>query len=210
MNSLVENTSVLVSDQFEKSVFDYTAMKRMIEKINTLGESEQYQIFNIIRENKQKFTENQNGVFINFNQLNISTLQQINQYVNFFEKQKQSFENHNKLLESMETLINNKINASGLIPSGTVGFQADSTMEELFDSVAGSDSLSAQMEVENDGLIQDLDDTEKAISGLVQKNSRKKDLALNKTKPHYSGSSARIAKKCNYLEGSSVTGSGTN
>jgi len=220
MNSLSE-TAVATGG----NTFDYSSMKRMIEKIGMLGESEQYQIFNIIRENKQKYTENQNGIFINFNQLNSGTLQTINQYVNFFEKQKQSFENHNKLLESMETLINNKV--GGLSTAGgastplsqfddeMMGTSTSNTQSISLNTTYIDDLNSGSSEMTMNYLsaasesimgIKDLDDAEKEISGLIQKNSRKKDLTLNKTKPYYSGSSARIAKKCNYLEGASTSG----
>lgn len=181
--------------------FDHLTMKRMIDKINGLSESEQFQIFNIIRENKQKFTENQNGVFVNFNQLNISTLQQIHHFINFFEKQKQTLENQNKLLETMETLVNGKLSES--FPTLTEQYiESPSTplpeeQHTLFENSTENNNNASIC-------VEELNEHERVISGLLSSSNDKKkqDLSLNRLKPHYNGSSARIAKKCNYnMEG---------
>lgn len=206
MTSLMENCN----EEQMVVTFDPPTLKKLIDKINQLNDPEQYQIFNIICENKQKFTENQNGIFINFNQLNQVTLQQIYQFVIFFEQQKQNFEKHNKLLEQMETFINNKINSStdvsamsssmcvggGDMESGSVGEMLDDCKSDNSDNQEYMDDN----EDNEQFFEQEMDDTEKTISGILQKNNRKRDLTLNKTKPRYNGSSARIAKKCNYLE----------
>jgi len=190
-------------------------MKRMIDKINGLSDSEQYQIFQIIRENKQKYTENLNGIFVNFNQLNVVTLQQIHHYIHFFEKQKQTLDNQNKLLESMETLVNG--GTRGNNPSSL--FHEETTTTSSTTMVGGDSPLQLMDNVPLSLMdefpvvsvetttpsprpigIEDLNEEERVISGLGTKGG-KRDLSLNRLKPHYNGSSARIAKKCNYTEG---------
>ena len=56
--------------------------KILREKIKLLTKNECIIIFNMIRKNTNKYTENSNGIFINMDYLDNNTLIQINTYVN--------------------------------------------------------------------------------------------------------------------------------
>lgn len=200
-NLFLSSSSAIGATVSSSNHFDHLSMKRMIENINGLSESEQFQIFNIIRENKQKYTENQNGVFVNFNQLNLPTLQQIHHFINFFEKQKQTLENQSKLLETMETLVNGRVSESFPILTDTMIDSPSTPIPEeiccFIDHAPETTTTSTMIHVD------ELNESERVISGLLNDNKKgsKYELSLNRLKPHYNGSSARIAKKCNYMEG---------
>lgn len=104
MQTRIESLSEDLAPQTSSTAsltFDKSHLKKLIEKIQGFDENEQYQILNILKENKQKFTENKNGIFINFSQLSIATLQQINQFVSFLDTQKATIETHDKMMKTM-------------------------------------------------------------------------------------------------------------
>ena len=88
-----ENKGSLSNDQ----------IKDLKKLINGLHENEHIEIFKIIKNDTDKFTENRNGIFINMSNLQNSTLIKLRNFVNFCNENKKSFQ-HNK--DKMETIKN--------------------------------------------------------------------------------------------------------
>lgn len=66
-----------------------TKFKENLKKdIANLSSPEYYEIFNIIRNTTDKYSENSNGVFINLKYLDDSTLQKISDFIEFSKKNK--------------------------------------------------------------------------------------------------------------------------
>jgi hypothetical protein len=65
----------------------------LISKVAEMDEAEHIQIFNIIRRDTDKFTRNQNGVFINMANLSHNTLINISDIVSFSDKKQKTGEN---------------------------------------------------------------------------------------------------------------------
>lgn len=78
-------------------------IKDLKKLINELHENEHIEIFKIIKNDTDKFTENRNGIFINMSNLQSSTLIKLRNFVNFCNENKKSFQ-HNK--DKMETIKN--------------------------------------------------------------------------------------------------------
>lgn len=57
------------------------------EKMETLNESQQLDIVRILMDNKIKFSENSNGIFLNLTNLNSSEIDEINKYIQYISDQ---------------------------------------------------------------------------------------------------------------------------
>tara|TARA_B100001057_G_C22830088_1_gene943055 strand:+ start:2060 stop:2287 length:228 start_codon:yes stop_codon:yes gene_type:complete len=58
-------------------------LKTLREKINNLEQYEHIEIFKIIRKNNIKYTENNNGVFINMNKMGEKCIEDIESFISF-------------------------------------------------------------------------------------------------------------------------------
>ena len=69
-------------------------LKYLRDQIKELENDEHFEILRIIRENSEnKFTENNNGIFINMNKLDFTTLDKVEQFLEFSRKNKLNFDN---------------------------------------------------------------------------------------------------------------------
>ena len=62
---------------------DINKLKELRERITKLDEYGYYEIFKIIDNHDIKYTENNNGIFINLNKLDEKTIQQLEYYLEF-------------------------------------------------------------------------------------------------------------------------------
>jgi len=69
--------------------YNYEERKNIFEQIKVLVQSEQEEIFRIIRKTKENYTENSNGIFFDLSTLSESTIIQINEYLKFCLKTRQ-------------------------------------------------------------------------------------------------------------------------
>lgn len=68
-------------------------LKNIRDQIGSLDKNEQHEIFKIIRSNDEnKYTENNNGIFINMNKLDFATLTNIESFLEFSNQNKKIFE----------------------------------------------------------------------------------------------------------------------
>ena len=69
-------------------------LKYLRDQIKELEKDEHFEILRIIRENSEnKFTENNNGIFINMNKLDFTTLDKVEQFLEISRKNKLNFDN---------------------------------------------------------------------------------------------------------------------
>ena len=69
--------------------YSYEERRNIFEHIKVLVDSEQQEIFRIIRKTKENYTENSNGIFFDLATISESTFVQINEYLNFCLKTRQ-------------------------------------------------------------------------------------------------------------------------
>ena len=69
--------------------YNYEERKNVFEHIKVLVNSEQEEIFRIIRKTKDNYTENSNGIFFDLATISEPAFVQINEYLNFCLKTRQ-------------------------------------------------------------------------------------------------------------------------
>ena len=69
--------------------YSYEERKNIFEHIKVLVNSEQEEIFRIIRKTKENYTENSNGIFFDLATISEFTFVQINEYLKFCLKTRQ-------------------------------------------------------------------------------------------------------------------------
>ena len=79
----------------------------IVDKINNLNKEYQYEIFQIIKKNNINYTENNNGIFINFNEINC--VNEILQYINFIDDNKKDLIKFEKLKEINRQKLDGKV-----------------------------------------------------------------------------------------------------
>ena len=92
-------------------------MKRKNEmlkkKINKLSYNQKFEIYNILVKSNQKFSENKNGIFFNLKYLNQSTIESIQEYLNYSDKIKNTYAHDKKNIQNTsnnEQLLNIQYN----------------------------------------------------------------------------------------------------
>lgn len=71
-------------------------LKCLRDQIRDLEKDEHFEVLRIIQENgSNKFTENNNGIFVNMNKLEFNTIEKIESFLEFSRKNKINFENEN-------------------------------------------------------------------------------------------------------------------
>lgn len=160
-------------------------IKTMIDRIHGMREEEHLQIFSIIRNETSKYTKNLNGVFVNMAHLEQNTLQKMRRFIEYLGQQRQRIAESDSMLSSIRKTSDEY----------TMKVDVDKPCDEV-SAYIGTLNLCAPVEESVPSVcLQDLNSTEQNIIS-VEQTSRKRDLTLNRAKPKFSGTSARIARKC--------------
>tara|TARA_X000000368_G_C23003644_1_gene700097 strand:- start:651 stop:962 length:312 start_codon:yes stop_codon:yes gene_type:complete len=69
-------------------------MRNMIEKMNNVHH---IKFFEILKNNNIPFSENRNGIFFNMNSFDNKIIEQINNYINYVQKQENNLKKTEKL-----------------------------------------------------------------------------------------------------------------
>ena len=80
-------------------------MKNLRDKIYMLQETEHIEIFKIIKQDTDKFSENKNGIFVNLSKMSITTLKKIKTFVEFCSENKKKLEIEKKQRDSLKDSI---------------------------------------------------------------------------------------------------------
>jgi hypothetical protein len=170
--------------------FSHAHIKMMIDKIHRMTEDEHHQIFHIIRQDTKKYTENQNGIFVNLAHVGNETLHKIHQFVEYWEDKRKLMSESEMVLQTIKETDPQDRDQESL------------NCEEVSEYI---NSMVVDNKVEDLYTISDLSDVEQQVA-TIDHQHRKRNLTLNRVKPRYEGSAARIAKKC---MATSTTGFGT-
>lgn len=130
----------------------------MIDDIQALDEPRQKGVFNIIKKHTKKYTENQNGVFIDMMKLEKTVLDEIMTY-----------------LGTQSNITDQHMNG---IPLDLL----NDDDPEIRQACGADDGLALNLGHSDGALEERLTDEEKMICGLDYSSSRKKDLHLIKKK----------------------------
>lgn len=208
--------------KFENINFTYNEKKNLIDNIKKLGKFEHLEIFKIIKEESNYYTENINGIFININVLKNSTLLKIKNFVNYINKKKEELIKTEILLKEKEEILikdykidydNNRNSSLNNTINETMNKknEIDKTIKEInkndlndtfkfnennnFLNKSKIDKLNEL--INNDILINnsEYDDSSINDDGLINDDENNKEkIILKKKKVKYSGLKARIIK----------------
>lgn len=81
--------------------YSYEERRNIFEHIKVLVDSEQQEIFRIIRKTKENYTENSNGIFFDLSSVSNETFHQIKEYLDFCLKTRQEDAERLKELETI-------------------------------------------------------------------------------------------------------------
>ena len=83
--------------------------KNILENIRELNSFEHQEIFKIVRKHNIKYSENSNGVFINMNKLSKRTINEIDKFIKYCNRNKQFFQKENTIRKNLKDFVDTKI-----------------------------------------------------------------------------------------------------
>lgn len=84
--------------------------RKIIDDIESMTKEHHLEIFKILKSYDIKYTENNNGIFINMNNINPDCLDKIDNYVNFINENKKNIIEFEKVKEESKLKLNLKLN----------------------------------------------------------------------------------------------------
>ena len=165
----------------------YKHKKQLEKDITNLSSNEYNEILNIIRNNKQKYSENIGGIYFNLKYINESTIQKIIEFVKFAKsnkmliKKKQEADKKNKIEKQILPKINKNIGKKYTLDQNSI-------QDELF--------RLKNKKKENFSFQNFLDKLSVSNIKTFKKNEKIIYPELKEIKMNYSDLSERILKKC--------------
>lgn len=102
--------------------------KYLLEKVARLTHTEHEEIFKIIKMAGTSFTQNKNGLFINLSQMDVETLEKIDNFVEFCLRNKKELDEYDKrIIECKMTNSFDMLASSPHHPSGEQGYNNTNT-----------------------------------------------------------------------------------
>ena len=173
LNNFLDNIS---NDPKEDNENFLKERKFIKSSISQLSENEHIEIFKIIRDETDKFTENNNGIFINLSKLSNPTIIKIVDFINYCINNKTLLDLDKKKRESIIEIVNSK--------EREINSETEEEDEE-------EDEINyINTEIMN-GIEKDI--VSSSLSGDKYK--------INEKKIKYTGSRAKIIKKCKEYKG---------
>ena len=83
-------------------------VKKMIDDIECMTKEHHIEIFKILKFYSINYTENNNGIFINMNNIDLECLDKINNYVNFINENKKNIIEFEKVKEKSKLKLNSQ------------------------------------------------------------------------------------------------------
>lgn len=164
----------------------YRHKKQLEKDISNLSSNEYNEILNIIRNNKQKYSENIGGIYFNLKYINEQTIQKIIEFVKFAKSnkvviKKEEKNNDNKINNKIISKINKNIGKKYTLDQNSI-------QQELL--------RLKNKNQENFSFQNFLDKLSVSNIKTFKKNEKIVYPELKEIKMNYSGSSERILKKC--------------
>ncbi len=179
---LIYIINMISTQSFESKKLSQKNRELLKKEISNLSYTELSEIFNIIRNNTDKYSENNNGVFINLKYIDDNTITKIWEFIHFSKKNKIILDN-----TKLDTNINKKKNNTSDIKNST--FHDKNYIHNELNRIKNlkDDSFSFQNFLEK-----------LSTTNLKQFNSSDKINypSLKNSKTRFEGVKARILKKC--------------
>ena len=200
-------------------------LRQLLDTIHTMQEVDQYQVFELIQQDTNKYTENRNGVFVNLSHLDDTTLQKLATFVQYWTIQREAIaktEAESKSLAAQFGGVNPDDEVGGVAAGGTAasehaeghgrsghgrggagasgvgGTGGGSSSAPAHISAAHAVATDAQRERESTKTSAVVaNELTEAERDLVKVSVENRRISLHKGKKHrFEGSAARVARKC--------------
>ncbi len=137
----------------ELNTYDNKDIINLKNKISLLSKNEFIEIFKIIKENNNKYTENKNGIFINMSKLTQNTIIKLESFVNYTIENQTNLETDSIMRENIKDIIEKEIKVydNNMLPQSSI------------DNINSSDNLNRNNNTEIDSFISNNDLKEEII-----------------------------------------------
>jgi hypothetical protein len=85
---------------------DYKYLEQLSKQISKLTKEEHIEIFRLLYENDLKYTENNNGIFIQMEHLDKSQIEKIEKYLEYIEKKQFDIDHREKQMNNFKKDLN--------------------------------------------------------------------------------------------------------
>ena len=106
-DTISENDNIL-----NESNIDIERIISLRNKIISLSKNDMIEVFKIIKNNNNTYTENKNGIFINMNKLTLDTISEIESMLQFLLDKNNNFEQDNKIRKNIKNIVENVVSHS--------------------------------------------------------------------------------------------------
>ena len=195
------NTSLQKEQPQVQHPLSHSELRLLVDTIHTMQEIDQLQVFEIIKQDTLKYTENSNGVFINLSHLDNSTLQKLSTFVQYWNIQREAIAKTEEQSKSLAAQFNSN-HKDELKEDESHENMNSSNQQTTNQSFTATLMADAQREIQSkkkmDLVSQGLTDAERNMVKVSTDNRR---ISLHKGKKHrFEGSAARVARKCLHSE----------
>jgi len=91
-----------INDMSNLPTFDITRRKQLIKEISKLKKVEHIEIFKIFKKDNIKYTENNNGIFINISKIPDITLRKVKKFLLFYNKNNKQLNDYTTKRQQLE------------------------------------------------------------------------------------------------------------
>ena len=177
----------------------HSDLRLLVDTIHTMQEIDQLQVFEIIKQESSKYTENRNGVFINLSHLEPSTLQKLSTFVQYWNIQREAIartEEHSKSLAAQFNSNHPEDTREDEEHNGSADTM--NTNQSVSATLLADAEREIQSKKKMDLVAQGLTDAER---NMVKVSMDSRRISLHKGKKHrFEGSAARVVRKCLHSE----------
>lgn len=172
----------------------HAEIRALIDTVERMQEAEQYQVFDLLKQETNKYTENQNGVFVNLSHVEEATLRKLATFVEYWEMQR---------VEIAEKEAVSKALAAELGTTEHPAANAANTemAPRPCDETGGTrvrERSATTYKAESTLVDTDLTASEREQVKVHLENRR---ISLHRGKKHrFEGSAARVARKCMHAD----------
>lgn len=174
--------SVNIENELDVNSYDNKEIINLKNKISSLSKNEFIEIFKIIKENNNKYTENKNGIFINMSKLTQNTIVKLENFVNYTLQNRDNLESDSILRENIKDIIEKEIKV----------FDNNNSIQSSIDNINMNDNGNKNNNTELDSFLSNNDLKEEIIYDYTSDSisfdiSNNNDLELNEFQKDISG-----------------------
>ena len=179
----------------QQPVMNVSEIKDIKSRIEDLNDTESLEVLKIIQSDSINYSENKNGIFVNMTKLQNETLLKLSDFVNFCHQNKKSLEEDESNREIFANTVEKNKNKNNKKKSSDTMINVDNDNNSLSESMCAWDGDEVEtINGKSNSPTFEFDKNEKSSIEFPFCQSQN-NLTINKSRPSYNGTEARIIKK---------------